>query len=133
VRDKLVGHSNTFAAVSETALISAVGSVNSTMGAGWVSFVRSGYQSENAYAAPNSWLWLVPTDLFPKDEVFAQRQQTCGTVQFQSGGDAAKCVEASMGHPNVPGAQTYANAITAALASSLPAWRQAHAVTQHAP
>ena len=133
VRDKLVSHSNTFSAVSETTLLSAVGSVNSKMGAGWVSFVRSGYKVENAYAAPSSWLWLVPTDLFPKDEVFAQRQQTCGTVKFQSGADAAKCVEASMGHPNVPGSQAYANAITAELAASLPAWRQAHAVTQHAP
>ena len=133
LRDKLVAHSSTFAAVSDTTLLSAVGTVNSAMGAGWVSFVRPGFKGENAYAAPSSWLWLVPTDLFPKDEVFAQRQKTCGTVQFQSGADAAKCVEASMGHPNVPGAQAYANAITAELASSLPAWRQTHAVTQHAP
>lgn len=134
LRDKLVAHSSTFAAASDTTLISAVGTVNSAMGAGWVSFVRPGFKIENAYAAPSSWLWLVPTDLFPKDEVFAQRQQTCGTVQFQSGADAAKCVEASMGHPNVPGAQAYANAITAELASSsLSVWRKTHAVTQHAP
>ena len=133
LRDTLVGHSNTFLGASDTALLAAVGTASSTMGAGWISFVRPPFTADNAYAAHNTWLWLVPTDLFPKDEVYLQRTQTCGSIRFPSGVDAAECVEASSGHPNVLGAQAYADAITGALASTLPVWRQAHAATQHAP
>ena len=133
LKNTLVNHSTAFINASNAALTVATTNVNAQMGFGWISFVSPSFQATNAYAAPNSWLWLVPTDLFPKDEMFIQRQQLCGTVQFQSGAEQAKCVEASMGHPNVLGAQAYANAITAELASSLPAWKLAHAMTQHAP
>ena len=133
LRNSLVNHSNTFLNASNTALAMATASVNSQQGAGWVTFVQPPFQSDNAYAAPNTWLWLVPTDLFPKDEMFRQRQQICGTVKFQSALEQAKCVQASMGHPNVLGAQAYADAIAAQLATSLGAWRLAHAATQHAP
>ena len=133
LRNSLVNHSRTFLNASNTALAMATTSVNSQLGAGWVTFVQPPFQSDNAYAAPNTWLWLVPTDLFPKDEMFRQRQQICGTVKFQSALEQAKCVQASMGHPNVLGAQAYADAIAAQLSTSLAAWRLAHAATQHAP
>jgi len=132
LRDKLVNHSYTFLTASNAALAAAADSVNSQFRGGWVSFVRPAFKADNAYASPDTWLWLIPTDLFPKDELYAQRVKTCGTVKFASASDAVKCVEASMGHPNVLGAQAYANAITAELASSVPVWKQVHATVQHA-
>jgi hypothetical protein len=73
------------------------------------------FGDNNSYAAPDTWLWRVPASpTLPTqfDEVFAQRSATCASM-----GSAAPphCIVASMGHPNVLGAQAYAMAIIAAL------------------
>jgi hypothetical protein len=133
LRSILINHSGTFLGTSNAALAMAANTANGNSRSNWVTFVTPGFQANNAYAAPNSWLWLVPTGLFPKDEVFSQRQQLCSMLKNTSGTDLARCVEASMGHPNVMGAQAYADAITAALATSVPTWQQIHATVQQAP
>ena len=98
-----------------------------------MTFVRPPFQSNNAYAAPNMWVWKVPSGIYGRDEVFNQRSPICTNAGWLSGAQKALCVEASIGHPNVLGALAYANAITAELVKSLPAWKQLHSSVQHAP
>ena len=140
LRDILVSHSDTFFTVSGAHLLTAVNNFNARFGS-FASFAHIPYLHQNAYAAPDSWLWLVPTDLFPKDEVFKQRGALCQndsmllkTVSSQSDLTVAraKCIEASMGHPNVKGAQAYTDAITTRLAPFLPQWKATHKSVQHA-
>ena len=75
----------------------------------------------------------MPSGPFPKDEAYAGRLPLCIAVTWLDALNRALCVKASMGHPNVLGAKAYADAITAALAADLPAWKQRHAAVQHAP
>ena len=78
--------------------------------------------SQHAYDAPDTWLWLIPARGIVQDEVFDARSAACNT--YQSGN--LKCYGASMGHPNVRGAQAYADAIKAAATPYLQEWRPAH-------
>jgi hypothetical protein len=133
LRKSLVSHSAIYAASTTSALATAVSIANAKAGGGWSTFVAPPFQDVNAYAAPATWLWLVPTGLFPKDEVFDERSKMCSAVTFLDASQPALCVEASMGHPNVLGAQAYADAITAQLAAVLPVWSLRHATVQHAP
>jgi hypothetical protein len=75
------------------------------------------FRPENCYGAPDTWLWKVAEE----DQVAADRREQC-----RSAGDAEslQCHGAAMGHPNVRGAQEYANAITRELGRFLPEWRQ---------
>ena len=50
-----------------------------------------------------------------------------------SAAEQAKCVIASIGHPNVTGARIYADAISAVLPRFLPQWQQTLSGVQHAP
>ena len=77
---------------------------------------------DNAYAAPNSWLWLIPARGIVEDEAFNGRSRDCQTFQKTD----LLCYGASMGHPNVKGAQAYTNAITSVITQFLPEWRAAH-------
>jgi len=133
LKEKLASHSAIYAASTTSALATAVSIANANTGGPWATFVQPQFRDVNAYAAPATWLWLVPTGLFPKDEVFAERSQLCGSVMFTDASQPALCVEASMGHPNVAGARAYADAITSQLAAVLPVWSQRHATVQHAP
>ncbi len=97
-------------------------------------FASPAFSDANSYAAPSSFLWLVPVPPGPVDEVYAQRGALC---QHLPAGDsnfsASECPVASVGHPNVTGAQHYAMAIETQLQQWLPAWRKAFATTQTAP
>jgi lysophospholipase L1-like esterase len=123
LRGKAVGSSALFHATSNSALqVSAVGS-NQRLGGNRIRFVPIPFGPQNAYAAPQTWLWLVPTPGVPlpnaKDEVFDQRVQACRSVPNMP----ASCIPASMGHPNVQGAQAYADAIMNTLGEFVPAWQ----------
>ena len=133
LRTTLIGHSNTYVQASTMALATAASALNAQWGPGWVSFVSPPFRSDNTYASPNSWLWKVPGGPNPKDEVYDQRRQWCGSVKLPADGDPATCVIASIGHPNVLGAQAYADAITALLPAFFAAWNQSFSTVQHAP
>jgi lysophospholipase L1-like esterase len=130
LRNKAVSSSAVFHATSTSALMtSAIGS-NQRLGGNRIRFVPIPFAAQNAYAAPDTWLWLVPTPGVPLpnavDEVFEQRLRACQSVPNMP----PACIPASMGHPNVKGALAYANAITSALAEFVPAWLPLHAQTK---
>jgi lysophospholipase L1-like esterase len=130
LRDKAVSHSAVFHATSNSALMTSAISSNQRLGGNRIRFVPIAFTAQNAYAAPDTWLWLVPTPGVPLpnavDEVFEARLRACQSVPNMPPG----CIPASMGHPNVKGAQAYANAIMGALAEFVPAWQPLHAQTK---
>lgn len=73
------------------------------------------FKPENAYGAPESWLWK----LGQEDHVATTRRQQCVAV----GSLNPKCYLAAMGHPNVNGARAYADAIIGELQAFLPGWK----------
>jgi len=110
-----------------------INSINQ-LGAGTIAgFASVPFTDANAFAAPQSWLWILPTPVTP-DEVFAQRGVMC---QHLPAGDSnyngTTCPVAAVGHPNVQGAQQYALAIEQQLQQWVPGWRKAFATTQTAP
>lgn len=71
------------------------------------------FSPSNAVFAPSTWLWGINQNLTPQDQVAAARQTLCKAA-FPSASQASSlsfCELASMGHPNVLGAQQYANVI----------------------
>src|SRR6185436_14775702 len=96
---------------------------NKHFGGNSATFIDVPFGPNNAYAAPDTWLWLVPTPPIARDQVFDQRQQVCGAVT----GAEPTCRPASMGHPNVKGAEAYAKAIIGAIAPYAAEWRSLHA------
>ena len=141
LKDKLVANSYTFYDESNRQLGLAVDRFNAAAG-NFAAFVPIPFRAQNAYAARDSWLWLVPTPVGERDEVFSARGAICnnngilmtaGATQSSLASSRAKCIEASMGHPNVKGAQAYADAITNRLAAFLAEWGRTHAPVQRAP
>ena len=54
-------------------------------------------------------------------------------IQYTLAIDRVKCQLASMGHPNVPGAEAYFKAITDQIQVFLPLWKEKVSPTQRAP
>jgi hypothetical protein len=133
LRQQLIGHSNTYIATSNAALTMAAATVNSQLRGGWVTFVSPPFTDLTSYSAPASWLWPVPSGVTGRDEAYADRLQACSAAMLPTTGEQAKCVIASIGHPNVMGARAYATAITAVLPKFLPQWQLSFAGVQHAP
>ncbi|HEY4212632.1 MAG TPA: hypothetical protein VGM84_14220 [Steroidobacteraceae bacterium] len=140
-RNIAVDHSTLFLNDSSALLRQNVNSVNQfpvgpILSTGPIAaFATPLFQDVNSYAGPQSWLCLVPNVAgAPQDEVFVQRGVVC---QHLPPGDTnyntTTCPLASMGHPNVTGAQQYALAIEGQLQQWLPGWRKAFATTQTAP
>jgi lysophospholipase L1-like esterase len=80
-------------------------------------YVSSPFTESNAVFAPNPWLFGITDTLEPQDEVIEQRVAQCD-LYFSSPFDLAareECHRASAGHPNVSGAQQFANTIIAVL------------------
>jgi lysophospholipase L1-like esterase len=128
-------HSAIFVRDSTTLLQQNVNSINQ-LGAGTIAALAvPPFGDANAYAAPNSWLWRVPVAPNQLDEAYSQRQATCQHVPANDPTyDGMKCPFASMGHPNVTGAQRYALAIEGQLQQLFVAgWRKAFAPTQSVP
>jgi hypothetical protein len=82
---------------------------------------------ENSYAAPSSWQWLMPSPPLYQDDVYDHRYAACDLAanapHDPTMDTGASCHLASLGHPNVAGAQAYTSAITSVAASILPRWR----------
>jgi len=130
LRQSAISHSTVFFTTSSSALMTAAVGSNQALSGNRIRFVPIPFAPQNAYAAPDTWLWLVPTPGVPisnaEDEVFQQRLRACQSVPNMP----ATCIPASMGHPNVKGAQAYADAIMNALAEFTPPWKAQHALTK---
>jgi len=115
----MVSRSNTFATEANNKLQDAVNDVNATLtGGARIFFAKPNFGSRNAIFAPNTWLWGIDTDLSPEDDeqiggVAPTRNQACENVEDSDPSRTVMviCKNASMGHPNVAGANEYARAI----------------------
>src|SRR3954469_3471207 len=122
-RARAAARSDLFLQESNGSLQSAVDTVNPMPLPGrtrfnQIRFARLNAGPENAYAAPNTREWLIPTPPIVQDEVYAYRKAKCDQVFIAAAGNpdllpgnTPGCWEASMGHPNVTGAQAYTDAI----------------------
>jgi hypothetical protein len=81
-------------------------------------FVDAGFGQSNAIFADDPWLWGLNRDLSPQDEVILSRHLSCdAAVPWADAFAREQCYRASVGHPNIKGAQRYAERILAALAT----------------
>jgi lysophospholipase L1-like esterase len=83
-----------------------------------VSFADAGFTERNAVFATAPLLWGVKMDFSPQDEVVGDRHTACN-VAFPlplAVVERESCYRASAGHPNVAGAQQFAQAIVTSLA-----------------
>jgi lysophospholipase L1-like esterase len=114
----MIDRSKTFADRSQIEIQRAVQEVNATLASGSrVQFAQPSFGPRNAIFAPDAWIWGVDEDLSPADHenqggVAPQRAQDCASV-----GSAAPiyCGIASIGHPNVKGANEYFRVIASLL------------------
>jgi hypothetical protein len=74
---------------------------------------------ENSYGAGRSWLWRGGQE----DQTATTRREQCHLV----GQETPACFLASMGYPNIEGAEQYALAIQQQVEAFLPEWRQTFA------
>ena len=131
LRAKLAQRSSIFHQAATQSLRNAVAAVNSQFRRDF-RFADPGFGPRNAYGAPDSWLWQLSQAMSPitPDPMAEPRRAAClaryGNLEPDrtpgaSFGDAPKCPVAAMAHPNVRGAQAYADAITRELSTLLPA------------
>jgi hypothetical protein len=85
-------------------------------------FAKPDFKKSNAIFASDSWLWSIENDLGPADDeqyggVEGARSTACHLVDSQDPDRTSMtiCIRASMGHPNVKGAQEYGRVIQALL------------------
>jgi hypothetical protein len=133
---RAVARSSDFFQISNTSLLSAVTTVNATTlpprTSSPIRFASLNPAPENSYAAPNTWQWLIPTPPFVQDEVYNSRTQQCDAILTSPNRTPSQvegnplCRQASMGHPNVPGALAYVNAIQVAYNGDLAVWQSTH-------
>ncbi len=151
LRTKLSASSDAFYTASNAALTDAAANASTQAGIpSLVTFAPLPFEPKNAYAAPSSWLWLVPTGAVAndQDDVIAARSVSChqaGILDRSVGKpvvpgaaaasdvDMLKCERASMGHPNRTGAQAYVTAIGKAIQPNMASWRERFATVRRAP
>ena len=112
---KIIANCEQFYVQSNHFLQRAINQMNQAGGAPRIFFAQPPFGPENAALAPQAWLWGVNPDLSPQDSVQAARHAACDAFET----DIIRrqtCYRASAGHPNIQGAQQYANAILALLA-----------------
>ncbi|HEX8369898.1 MAG TPA: SGNH/GDSL hydrolase family protein [Pyrinomonadaceae bacterium] len=89
-------------------------------------FVKPHFRSQNAYAAPETYLWQVvlgevPGNYKSNDEFYKLREQVCNCKRIRlEGFSLTKCFIAGTGHPNIAGAKKYAEAIEQEFGEVLP-------------
>lgn len=131
-RERAAALSDLFFQESTSSLQLAVNSVNALpppLGGNRFRYAALTFGPQNSYAGSDSWLWLIPARGIVEDEAFHSRSRDCDTHQRTD----LLCYGASMGHPNVAGAQAYTNAITSTAAQFLTEWRSAHVASLPAP
>jgi hypothetical protein len=124
---QLTQRSVDFRDAAHAGMQAAVDRLNAEAGATRALFADAGFGPQNAIFASDPWLWnLIPDStllddlnlgfelaLFPEDAVQERRLQNC--MEWDTAGPVLACIYASVGHPNVTGAQAYADAIIARL------------------
>ena len=115
VLDKIFSQHAFFAEQSALNLRRAALEVNGRLGAERIVFVLPPFGPQNAMLAPDSWIFGIDRDLQPEDPFAADRHAICDRDET----DLIQrhvCYLASVGHPNVTGAQKIAEAVLQALA-----------------
>lgn len=129
-RARVAARSDVFFQESNSSLQSAVDTVNGMPFEGRSRFnqirlARLNPAPNNSYAGSDSWQWLIPAPPFAQDEVYDHRRSECAKLLPSP---TLTCLQASMGHPNVAGAQAYAAAIESVAAQAfLQEWKDEHA------
>jgi hypothetical protein len=129
---RMAARSDLFYQQSNTVLQQAVNFANANPLPGRTRFNQVRFSKlvpapDNSYAAPHSWQWLMPSPPFYQDDVYSQRHAACDVAANGPSGDPTldggpKCYLASLGHPNVAGAQAYTDAIKAVANQFMPQW-----------
>jgi hypothetical protein len=131
-RHEATVRANIFSEASTSSLQSVVNTMNATpspLGGDRFRYAPLPFRSENAYGGPYTWLWY----LNEKDEVYDRRKAACDRWPDAPFKDAV-CKGASVGHPNVKGAQAYTDAIKSVLTTFfLPEWKSVHLGSLTAP
>jgi lysophospholipase L1-like esterase len=114
VLDKIFSQHAFFAEQSAANLRRAADETNQRLGSSRVVFVLPPFGPQNSMFAAESWIFGIDKDLQPEDPFAADRQAICNRDET----DLVQrhvCYLASVGHPNVIGAQKIATAVLAAL------------------
>lgn len=113
-----VGNCLTFWHESDASLARAVETFNRRSGNNRAQFVKLPFSDRNAVFASEPWLWGVDATLNPEDEVVLDRRAACrvaGSVVGHGPVASFTCERASVGHPNVAGAEIMAKRIASVL------------------
>ena len=114
--DRIVDRCLVFWRESTDCLQRAVDETNAALTAPRIVLVDPGFTEDNAMFAGDPWLWGLNSDLSPQDEVVDARHGACDVaIPWFDGFAREQCYRASAGHPNVKGAQRYADAILQAI------------------
>lgn len=114
-KSKSAENSTTFYNVTNLLLNNSVDQINRELGSTRLYFVKIPYSPENSFGAPNSYLWSIPTAV-SVDEVYWERQLPCLNAFTKDFLGFEVCRLDSAAHPNVEGAQVYADEIVKTLA-----------------
>jgi lysophospholipase L1-like esterase len=115
VKQQLIANCSAFYAESGAGLRNAVDAQNGRTPNRCV-YADPGFSAYNGYGASQRFLFNIAEN----DPMVAARKANCSAA-----GQALdlKCLSASMGHPNIPGAVKYADAMTSKLGGFLPVWQ----------
>lgn len=108
-------NASAFRDASRTDLMKAVAEANAKGPSGAFTFVDPAFTDEDAAFTLHPLIWGFGKDFTAEDPRAAARQGFCKDVGKTSELERFPCEHASLGHPNVAGAQKYAQAILAAL------------------
>ena len=126
-KDAMAQRANAFADEAHHGLLNVVNQTNRTLGTPRVALAWPAFSDDNAYAAPDSYLFRVGQYAADEDRGKARQAPAgnWGTVQgvaYYRGEECSQffsndftCYDASMGHPNPAGARAYADAVIAKL------------------
>lgn len=119
LRDTLIGNSLTFRDASRSDLHSAVVDANAKLSVSNFIFVDPMILDTEAAFTPTPLIWGLSKNLDDsQDPVLNDRIEYCENLLQKHGIDRFTCLRASLGHPNVQGAQRYAQRLFEALSAS---------------
>ena len=119
IRDTLIRNSLAFRDASRSDLSAAIAGANAKSGRATFYFIDPLISDEEAAFAPNALIWGLNQKEKPEDPLSNDRLAYCGNLLKKHPGiDRFTCDRASLGHPNIKGAQRYAQTIFTFLAGS---------------
>ncbi len=122
IRQKIINRSKFWAENSALELQKAVDRLNSKLGRRQAIFIKSPITEENCFGTKKSLLWGMAKKGRSEDEIYDQRSAACRreladlTKNNEVDYSMRFCELAGIGHPNIEGSKTYAEAIKARLA-----------------